>query len=193
MDTSELLPGDLILTRSVAPDYVSRRITEAQLRGGLASRHAQWTHAAVYLGDGEHICEASFKEPGFRWGVNIRSIFEYCNNEFAIRARRPKGLDDRQRIRIAVGAMANIGKRYSFREILKFRQAAAKGSFWGPGTRQSINPNALVCSTLYQDAYNFSYQGMTLRMGMLCTPAHLSASTDFESTDPSLGWLEIQD
>jgi hypothetical protein len=28
-------------------------------------------------------------------------------------------------------------------------------------------------------------------MGSLCTPAHLSASSDFEQNEPNLQWLEI--
>jgi cell wall-associated NlpC family hydrolase len=65
LDLSQLQPGDLLLTRPADPstDAVSRGIIAAQERGGFHARHAQWTHAAVYLGDDEHVCEANFKFP----------------------------------------------------------------------------------------------------------------------------------
>jgi hypothetical protein len=134
IDFTALEAGDLLLFRPVNPaaDSISRRIRQAQADGGLHRRHAQWTHAAVYLGDGEHICEANFKVPGQPDGVTLRSGFEYCDGGYAIRARR-----------------------------------------------------------LYQDAYNFAFQGAGVRMGSLCTPAHLSASSDFEQNEPNLQWLEI--
>ena len=192
LDTSDLLPGDLVLTRAIKSDSISYQIIKAQMNGGLPTRHAQWTHVAVYLGDGDHICEANFKERGFSWGVNIRSIHDYCSGDFAIRVRRPSGFSDQQRIGVAIGAMVSIGKGYNFRELLSFRSAALRGKgFWQGNVRQRINPKALVCSTLYQDAYNFASKGMSVRMGSLCTPAHLSASQDFDAVDPIISWLTI--
>lgn len=195
LDLSGLEPGDLILTRPVDPnsDRISRSIMEAQERGGFHRRHAQWTHAAVYLGDGEHICEANFKLPDMRDGVVLRSAFHYCDGTYALRARRPRNMTPQQRIRIAIGALTSIGKSYNFIQVLQFAHAAWTGQgFWASTPRgPRISPRALVCSTLYQDAYNFAFLGTTVRMGALCTPAHLSASPDFEPDDPPLGWLEI--
>jgi hypothetical protein len=73
IDVSDLEPGDLPLFRTLEEhsDAVSRAIVETQ-RKTFAPRHAQWTHAAVYLGDGEHICEANFKVPNVPHGVNIK-------------------------------------------------------------------------------------------------------------------------
>ena len=116
IDFTALEAGDLLLFRSVNPaaDSISRRIMQAQADGGLHQRHAQWTHAAVYLGDGEHICEANFKVPGQPDGVTLRSGFDYCDGEHAIRARRPKNMTPQQRLRIAIGALTNIGRSYAF-------------------------------------------------------------------------------
>lgn len=196
LDLSALLPGDLLLFRSVSEplDYVSSHIVSAQLQGGLAQEHAKWTHAAVYLGDDEHICEANFGIAGYPNGIIMRSAHTYCDGQHAIRARRPKSLDDKQRLRVALGALSNLNKGYSFSQIWDFYRAARSGrSFWLTTPRgPRIATRALVCSTLYQDALNFAYQGATVRLGNLCTPAHLSASSDFESNDPTLAWLEIQ-
>ena len=116
IDFTALEAGDLLLFRSVNPaaNSISRRIMQAQADGGLHQRHAQWTHAAVYLGDGEHICEANFKVPGQPDGVTLRSGFDYCDGEHAIRARRPKNMTPQQRLRIAIGALTNIGRSYAF-------------------------------------------------------------------------------
>jgi len=78
-------------------------------------------------------------------------------------------------------------------QIVQFARAASgdKG-FWNSLARGPRPPaQSFVCSTLYQDAYNFAFQGNTIRMGSLCTPAHLSASSDFEEIEPTLRWLEI--
>ncbi|SCB52082.1 Permuted papain-like amidase enzyme, YaeF/YiiX, C92 family [Bradyrhizobium shewense] len=192
IETKNLLPGDLVLVRSISPDRVSKSIENAQLKGGFPQRHAQWTHAAVYLGDGEYICESTFKESLTRGGVVMRSLFNYCDGKHAIRVRRPKVSSDRQRIKIVIGALNHMGKSYSWFELLSFMSAAQSGrGFWQNGQRQRIRTGALVCSTLYQDAFNFSFSGTTVRMGTLCTPAHLSASPDFENASPHIGWLAL--
>lgn len=194
IDLSALEPGDLLLFRQIdlAADTISSRIVQRQIDGGFPQRHAQWTHAAVYLGDGENICEANFKVPGQRDGVALRSAYSYCDGNYAIRARRPRNMTPQQRLRIAIGALTNLGKSYSFIQIVKFAKAANGGRFWNALARGPQRPpQAFVCSTLYQDAYNFAFQGGGIRLGTLCTPAHLSASADFENNEPALRWLEI--
>src|SRR5271156_3828546 len=70
LDMSALEAGDLMLTRpsDPKPDRISQAIIDAQRSAGFHLRHAQWTHAAVYLGDDEHLCEANFKVPGYSAG-----------------------------------------------------------------------------------------------------------------------------
>jgi len=195
VDLTALEAGDLLLFRPVDPasDSISSSIMRAQIKGGLPSRHAQWTHAAVYLGDDEHICEANFKVPGAANGVIIRSAFAYCDGTHAIRARRPRNMQAKQRLRIAIGALTNLGRGYGFMQIVEFAKAASGDrGFWNALGRGPRAPaQSFVCSTLYQDAYNFAFQGNTVRMGSLCTPAHLSASSDFEEDEPRLRWLGI--
>ncbi len=194
IDLSALEPGDLLLFRQTAEDLdlVSRAIIEAQSKL-FPARHAQWTHAAVYLGDDEHICEANFKVPGSPNGVIMRSAFCYCDGAHAIRARRPKNMNPKLRLRIAIGALTNLGAGYGFREIVAFAKAANSGrGFWNSLKRvPDSQTQSFVCSTLYQDAYNFAFQGNTIRLGARCTPAHLSASPDFEDDEPRLRWLKI--
>jgi hypothetical protein len=110
VDLTDLDAGDLLLFRPIPPDSdpTSLKIMRSQLKY-LPERHAQWTHAAVYLGDDEHICEANFKVPGSPNGVMIRSAFCYCDGKHAIRARRPSNMTPKQRLRIAIGALQNLG------------------------------------------------------------------------------------
>lgn len=194
VDLSALEAGDLILFRPIPADLdpISVAIVEAQSRR-FSERHAQWTHAAVYLGDDEHICEANFKVPNVPSGVNIRSAFCYCDGGHAIRARRPKNMSPKLRLRIAIGALTNLGASYDFTQIAAFANAAYRGAgFWNSLKRvPTSQTQSFVCSTFYQDAYNFAFQGSTIRMGSPCTPAHLSASTDFKSQEPPLRWLKI--
>lgn len=196
LDTSHMEAGDLFLTRLIAPetDRVSRAIIDSQERGGFHRRHAQWTHAAVYLGDDEYVCEANFKIPGYSNGVILRSAFFYCDGSYAIRVRRPRNMTPKQRLRIAIGALSNLGVPYSWRQLLQFSMAANRGrGFWEETPRgPRIATRALVCSTLYQDAFTFALQGNSVRLGKICTPAHLSASTDFEPDDPQLAWLGVE-
>jgi hypothetical protein len=125
--------------------------------------------------------------------VIIRSAFTYCDGHHAIRARRPKNMSPKQRLRIAIGALTSLGKGYNFWQIAEFAEAAVKEKgfkrLWR-GLRSP--PQGFVCSTLYQDAYNFAFQGTSIRLGSLCTPAHLSASEDFEAADPAIQWLAIE-
>lgn len=127
VDTTNLRPGDLILVRSVAPDKVGARICDAQVKGGFSQAHAQWTHAAVYLGDGDNICESTFKETSFSGGVIMRSIHFYSNGESALKARTPKNMTIEQRIGIALGAVTRLRDGYSFRDIIGFARAAYSG------------------------------------------------------------------
>src|SRR6476659_3689762 len=67
LDLEDLEPGDLILFRPVNPnlDKISQLIIAAQMQAGFSEEDARWTHAAVYLGDGELICEANIWLAGF--------------------------------------------------------------------------------------------------------------------------------
>lgn len=194
LDLGNLEAGDLLLFRSIEPDRISRAIVDAQRQGGFAQSHAQWTHAAVYLGDGEHICEANFFVPRHRNGIILRSAFEYCDGANAVRARRPKNMTAKQRLKIAIGALNSLGRGYSVRELFRFWRVARSGrGFWDTTTASgpSIKTHALVCSTLYQDALAFAGHGITIGIKPWCTPAHLSSSGDFETPEPTLNWLDI--
>ncbi|UJJ57594.1 hypothetical protein [Rhodanobacter denitrificans] len=196
MDLSGLLPGDLILTRPVgeaAKSKFSKKIVSAQERA-FSHSHAQWTHSAVYLGDRENICEANVFVPRKRWGVIVRPIQEYADGKHAIKARRPAGLSDLERLRVVIGALTNLKKDYDFLYLITLANDLFFGrKVWDPSAGKiRIRSNAVVCSTLYADAFTYGCQKAITRNGNLCVPAKLSESHLFDDDVP-LSWLTLPD
>ena len=192
VDCSALLAGDLILTRphGEKSELVSRKIVEAQARA-YSPLDAQWTHAALWLGDGENICEANFGVPGRKGGVMIRSINEYADGAHAIKVRRPKGLNAQQCARVATGAVGNLKQSYDFLFLLRLGWTAWRGQGLHDknGSRVPVGANALVCSTLYADALAYGANIAVAGNGV-CVPALLSCSPLFDDTVP-ISWLQL--
>lgn len=191
-DCSALQAGDLILTRPTGPkiELTSRKIIEAQSRA-YAPADAQWTHAAVWIGDGENICEATFGVPGRKNGVMVRSLTEYADGEHAIKVRSPKGLTGEQRTRIATGAFINLKQSYDFLFLVRLWWTAFRGQGLHDrnGVRVPISSNALVCSTLYADALAYG-ANIAIAGNGICVPALLSCSPLLDDAVP-ISWLQI--
>lgn len=192
VDCSGFRAGDLILTRPAheSIDFTSRKIVEAQSKA-YAPLDAHWTHAAVWIGDGENICEATFGAPGRKQGVIIRSLNEYADGKHAIKVRSPLRLNAQQRTRIATGAMVNLKQSYDFLFLLRLWWTAFRGQGLHDmtGARVPISANALVCSTLYADA--LAYGGnISVAGNGICVPALLSCSPLFDDAVP-ISWLQL--
>lgn len=191
-DDKDILPGDLLLTRPFGDSgLVSNSIVKAQSTAFHAG-DAQWTHAAVCLGDGEHICEANFGISGKPNGVIVRPLNDYADGKHAVKIRRPIGLNDQQRYRVAIGALTSLRKSYSFNYLMKLSYRAWRGQGMWDNTHGPvrIDSNAVVCSTLYHDALQYGANVAVSRTSNLCTPAHLSQSPLFDDTVP-IGWLQL--
>lgn len=192
VDSGAFEAGDLILTRPAGKtiELASRKIVEAQSKA-YAGDDAQWTHAALWIGDGDNICEANFGIAGRKNGVMIRSLNEYADGEHAIKVRRPKNLSAQQRTRVATGAMVNLKQSYDFLFLLRLRWAAFRGQGLHDrnGARVPIRPNALVCSTLYADALAYGANIAVAGNG-ICVPALLSCSHLFDDNVP-ISWLQL--
>src|ERR1700730_13201957 len=65
------------------------------MKGGYAPLDARWTHAAVYLGDGQNICEATFTSILFGGRVAFNPQLNYCGSH-AIRVRRSTLVVDKE-------------------------------------------------------------------------------------------------
>jgi hypothetical protein len=179
---SQLMPGDLILSRSTSPGFIDSRIAAAQTSGGFSPSDARWTHAAVFVYDDQIVEALPFK------GIVQQSIYGYVPTEI-MRVRRKPDLSDGDRLKIAFYAMKNLGRRYGHGDALAVGIDLAKG-LWSKGAL-TTNRFIVICSQLYFDAI----LEVTHRRLANCptesptTPAHLSATTDL--LDTSVDWHRV--
>lgn len=191
-DTRSWRPGDLLLFRDITPDCVGRAIASAQLAGGYAKDDAMWTHVALYIGDGLTVCEATFSAtPWGRRGVLLTPLWEYCGAS-AVRLRRPTAVStDTDAWLLAIKGLSQLRKAYHFQYLIRLAFKAYRGTgFWRENTPCRIKASALICSTLYADAYA-RQTGRVLgeQSDGYCTPAYLSQSHDF--SEVPLAWLSF--
>lgn len=181
-DTSDWLPGDLILTREIKPDFIGTAISKAQIAGGYSPHDSLWTHAAMYLGDDLTLCEATFSLGFGPQGVVNTYLWDYCG-DYIIKVRRPKVIQKhRDRWLLALKALTQIKKDYDFLYVINLAWLAYRGNgFWNQKNKVGIHPRALVCSTLYADAYASQTKRVLGENGGICTPAFLSQSADFDN------------
>jgi len=191
LDTRHLKPGDLLLTRDLKPEWTGRVIVSVQELGGYASQDARWSHAAMYLGDGAHVVEATFDSIVEGGNVRVTSLDEYAKGEAALRFRRPKHLEsDIERWKLCVNAMMQLKKPYNFATAVQMwlRVAVRGGGFFDQDQDRGAS-EAVICSTLYADAYNKATRRSLGETSGACVPAWLSASDQFD--DVTVGWLAL--
>lgn len=191
LDTGPLLPGDLLLSRDVSPDGISRAIAEVQEKGGYNAADAHWTHAAMYVGDGQHVVEATFESVFAGGSVRLSSLDDYCTGEHILRFRRPTRVEsDIDRWRLCVRAMSRLHKDYDFAEAVRmwFRVMISKEGF-NTDKRRPYVSEAAICSSLYADSYNEATRRTLGEVGGVCVPAWLSGSDEF--SDVACAWREI--
>lgn len=179
-----LLPGDLILISPLAPTCMQKLIQTTQNKGGYSAEDAQWTHAAVYLGTGFTICQATLLR-----GVRRGSLLDSLANHL-VRVRRDNALDSDTRWRMALEAALQIGTRYGLLSGAKFGFRALKG-LHRPQKANTQSTSALNCSELFADAHRFA-TGRTLQWqhpGREVSPAFLSFVP--ELTDVAMEWQRI--
>lgn len=192
VDTASLQAGDLMLSREVGPDFISKEISNFQVAGGYSTTDSIWTHAAMYVGDGESIVEATFENP-LTGKICLTSLDNYSKGTHSLRFRRPKWLaSEREGWRACVRALRRLGEPYDFFGALKlWYQARIRGTELSATKRLKDCPVDLICSTLYADAYN---EASGCRLGEvlgICVPAWLSVSDKFD--DVNTCWLQIAD
>jgi hypothetical protein len=138
------LPGDVVLVGSIKPDWVTRRIVATQLKN-YDQAHAQWQHAAIYMGNG-FLAEATTH------GVKYTPLQHYVG-EYFIKVRRHSSLTPDERWLVAIEAGVRLREAYRFSDIVTIYRRTF------PGLSRQIRPNVLVqansviCSQLCQDAH----------------------------------------
>jgi hypothetical protein len=192
LDTEILWPGDLLLTRDIKPGRISGAITQVQANGGYELTDSRWTHAAMYLGDGESVVEATFENPVFGGSVRITKLDDYCQGSDILRFRRSNFIvDEKQGWRVCVRALSRLNTNYNLLDAatMWFNVVIMGRGFYGEKMHRSIFP-AVVCSTLYADAYNEATRRSLGEVNGTCVPAWLSCSDEF--TDLKVVWRAIQ-
>jgi hypothetical protein len=191
VNTADLLPGDLMLAREIEPDNISRMIANTQEGGGYHQQDTRWTHAAMYLGDGANVVEATFDSILKGGSVRVTNLFKYSQGAHALRFRRSHYVaDDRQRWRLCIRAMTRLGKPYDFKEAAAiFIKVVLRGDgFFSDEMRRFVD-GAVICSLLYSDAYGEAIRRVLGEREGVCVPAWLSGSDEFE--DVKTNWASI--
>jgi hypothetical protein len=192
IDTTHLLAGDLLLTRDASgSSWITDGIADVQNRIGYGRSDAQWVHAAMYLGDGANVVEATIDGLFAGGNVRITHLDDYCDGSNILRFRRSGFLtQERQGWLVCIRALSRLGKPYSIGRALKAWWDVRVGGAVAYGPEQkNILSDGVVCSTLYADSFN---QALRLSLGEdngICVPAWFSATNDFVDVD--VRWLQI--
>ncbi|WP_041930444.1 hypothetical protein [Methylibium petroleiphilum] len=174
--------GDLILVSHVGEPLVSESIRRVQRRAGFDDWHAQWHHAAVYVGY-QQVCEAQLT------GVRVDSIFKYTAGKYRLRFRRNPKLSELHGCKIALDAALKLNYRYSFLSVLQLLWQARGG--WRGDRPRVLSARATICSQLYADAYGVvANETLDPAANLGITPAHLSVSKLLE--DIPMQWMALR-
>jgi hypothetical protein len=191
VDCASLQPGDLLLSQELHPDAVSKLISKVQLNGGYSEEDAQWTHAAMYLGDGANVIEATFDSIFTSGSVRITSLDNYCQGKYLLRFRRSKHVLNAQNgWALCIRALTHLKQPYSFAHAAKlwWDVVIRKCGFYDPASQRPTS-KAAICSTLYADAHHEATRRRLGEIGGVCVPAWLSVSDEF--SDVAVGWAQI--
>jgi hypothetical protein len=188
LDTSELRPGDLLLSRYLHPDSVSTRIEETQFVGGYCRGDAQWTHASMLVG-ARKVIEADLDRK-FSGRVRERSIEEYSTGEHVLLVRRPLLLaTEFDRADILRFAYHRLHWRYAICSVLCGALRVAFGHrFYHEATASRCL--SMTCSEFYSYAYTEATGQKLRERNDSCPPAFLSDSPAF--ADIPVHWLQIK-
>jgi hypothetical protein len=172
-------PADIILfSPRNGGGQKTKAVKTVQKHLGFDEQHAQWTHAALYVGDGKllHVTWQLFGTQNHVARIPISSFVP----DAWIRRRSASSLNSGQRDEIVERAFTMIGQDYSLLRGLTF--FTGKAGRQSQGSTQSALKSAtrrLVCSDVVALAYEYVLNRQVF--GVIdharVTPATLSAST----------------
>jgi hypothetical protein len=183
-------PGDLILTGSSAPDWISEKIEEIQI--GYGAERAKWTHAAIYLGDELMLCEAQLDLLGGVCEVRVTPVEDYVGTHSILVKRSRHASTASKGWAIATAAASKIGGRYDYGFVVRCASEwALKGeSAFLEDKRGLASRNAFICSSLYSTAHCY-VTDITIadQLNGLCLPAYLAATEHLKTVE--FGWVKL--
>jgi hypothetical protein len=195
-NVDEWYPGDLILTRELRPDTFSDHITSVQKKAGYRA-HSVWTHAAIYLGDGWRVCEATVDGIIPVGDVRLGPIWQFCDGKQALRVRRPKASVQRRDLGwlMVIEAVQRLREKYDVAGIVKLAlsiKMLSDDDFWVEVESKPMESKIrvpLVCSTLYADVFTRVTRMVLGEFNGMCMPGFLSIAEEFD--DVPLYWRKI--
>jgi hypothetical protein len=191
-NVDEWYPGDLLLIRKINPRGMTQGIIELQREQGYAA-DAVWTHAAMYIGDGLRLVEATVDSALPRGDVRLTYLWDYCDGAHAFRVRRPLATIQDRDIgwMMVIEALARLQQKYDVLGIVKLaaRIRYFGRKFWIP-SEFALMDVPLVCSTLYADVYSRVTRMLLAEANGMCMPAFLSRSNQFQNVT-RLYWRKL--
>lgn len=188
-------PGDLILTKDKNPDWISKIIQRIQ-EPGYGSEYGEWTHSAIYLGDGRMVCEAQIDPAEGIFSVIVAPCWNYFGTHDLLVRRSNFASDKEAGWAIATAAVTKIGDAYDWKFVFKLgRDWALKGDdFLLLDQSGKISAGSYVCSSLYATAHAYVTDvTFTDKTNGLCMPAFLAGerrhlrTIEFDWCDIDLG------
>lgn len=177
----EWRPGDIILVEAVRPTWTQRAISRTHERMGFSSADGRWTHAALYVGEG-NICEAVIS------GVRHHPIYAYVGAH-RLRVRRDPTLSVDSQYRVAIRALTHMRRDYSLASALRVGLTAFRSD---KRPDSLLSAPGIICSQLCSRAH----QSVTDRVlsttdSPYVTPADLSLHRSLK--DVPVSWRKIVD
>jgi len=172
-----LQAGDMVLTcepGSKGGDWIRRY----QARG-FGAFDAQWSHAAV------HVRNGTLVEALPRKGVVRAHIGDYVGrHRLLVRRVRQIGTAADG---LAISACLMIGRRYDPNMLLHFLQYATSADY----RRDTLFRRYMICTEVVDRAFQETFRRniADCPVDQPLTPAHLSASTEFD--DVPMAWIEL--
>ena len=185
LNTSHLLPGDVLLFRPLKPNIVQRSIS--------AATGSPYTHAAIYVGDGliaesvvpDGVVESAIQDsiPGNRCVAVLRSQYVFSKNRA-------------QELRKFVNEVLAREKRYNFADLVKFKSQSGayfndqfdfiRTNYGKVTSKSELAERSFFCSAFIVGCYAV--------VGIIDDTAQVAYQPEFFSPghlhqDPTFGWL----
>jgi hypothetical protein len=184
LDFTDLLPGDILLFRAIQPDALAQRVS--------IDIGSPYTHAAVYLGNGE-VIEAGHPK------IEKRRLSEVDKEEYIIGVFRSQlgfSGDRVQALSEFAATLVRNDAQYDWRGIFKFKkvkteleehlQEILRRDYGKVLSKNELEQSSYFCSALVVACYTVS--GVIGDTAQLAYKADAFSPADLHE-DPTFGWF----